>query len=94
MLSNDARFQLADGVTYQLFDAGGEGVILSMKSGYLYGCNSTAAEFLEGLRRGDDLGDIARRLARTYDVDCERTRDDLRRLAEVMIHDGLVRQVA
>jgi hypothetical protein len=89
-LSSDTRFQLAADVSYQSFGDEEEGVVLSLNSGYLYGCNTSALAFLESLDGQRTFGQVVGRFANRFAIDSDRARRDLTDLAQRLLEDQLI----
>jgi hypothetical protein len=68
-------------------------VVLSLRSGYLYTCNETAADFLVSLDGKRTIGDVADLMVERYEVTREELTRDLLELAATFLDEGLVRVV-
>jgi hypothetical protein len=88
------RFRLADGINYQSFGDGEEGILLSLNSGYLYSCNAVAAMFLEGVEDENSIATIAGRLVDNFEVNLDLACRDLARLAEELLDEKLIERIA
>jgi len=90
MLDEKVRLALSEDVAHQSLGEGQETVILSLKSGYLYTCNETTADFLRALDGRRTLGEAVDLLESEYDVPRERLAVDLAALAEELLAEKLI----
>ena len=90
MLSDHSILRLAEDVTYQSMGQDEETVILSLKSGALYTCNETSADFLAVVDGVKTFGEIVDKLEEIYEVSRGKLYSDLRSLANRMIDEQLL----
>ena len=88
------QFVLSEGVSYQAFGGDEDGVMLSMQSGYLYRCNSTALCLLDRLRDGATVGELQSQLESEYELAESQARDDARQFIDHLVAEKLARRVA
>jgi hypothetical protein len=67
-----------------------EAVLLNLDDGTYYGLNPVGARMVEILHEATDVGTACQMLLQEYDVDAERLRHDMERLASEMHARGLV----
>ena len=89
-LSNQTRLALAADVSYQSFGDAEDGVILSLNSGYLYACNTTALAFLEIIDGQRTFGQVVGQFANRFAIDGDRARCDLAALARLLLDDHVI----
>ena len=83
------RLRLADDVAHQSLGPDQETVVLSLKSGYLYTCNETAAAFLRALDGKRTVGEVLDQLEAHYEVERDELRADMLELAALLLDEGL-----
>jgi hypothetical protein len=88
------QFILSEGVSYQSFGGEEDGVMLSMQSGYLYRCNSTAINMLDRLQNGATLGDLSSLLQVEFELAEYQARDDANQFLDNLLAEKLARRVA
>lgn len=88
------QYMLSEGVSYQSFGGDEDGVMLSMQSGYLYRCNSTAINMLDRLHDGATLGDLQSLLQGEFELAESQARDDAHQFLETLLAEKLARRVA
>ena len=88
------QFILSEGVSYQSFGGDEDGVMLSMQSGYLYRCNSTAIDMLNRLQTGATLGDLQSLLQAEFELAEGQARDDAHQFLDTLLAEKLARRVA
>lgn len=88
------QFMLSEGVSYQSFGGDEDGVMLSMQSGYLYRCNSTALCLLDRLRDGATVGALQTQLESEYELAEDQARNDARQFIDHLLSEKLARRVA
>jgi len=88
------QFVLSEGVSYQSFGGDEDGVMLSMQSGYLYRCNSTALCLLDRLRDGATVGELQTQLESEYDLAAAQARNDALQFIDHLLSEKLARRVA
>lgn len=71
----------------------GELILLNMKNGKFYGCDTISTEILDAVNEGLCVGDIVGRLQQKYEVDEERLHNDVNSLLNLMERNGLVKRV-
>ena len=89
-MQDDSVLKLAEDISYQEMSPGGQTVILSLASGYLFTCNDTTRSFLEALDGQRSFAEVLNRLIGRYEVEPERLRQDIAKLAEKMLDLGLI----
>ena len=90
MWTNESRFKVSDGVTYQSMGPEAETVLLSLDSGYLFTCNDTTAAFLGALDGRRTFAQIVDLLVGEYHVEPEELRRDLSELAGHLVQEKLI----
>jgi len=90
MWTDESRFKVCDGVTYQSMGPDAETVLLSLDSGYLFTCNDTAAAFLDALDGRRTFAQIVDLLVGEYQVEPEEFRRDLSELAGHLLQEDLI----
>lgn len=71
-------------------DLGEEAAILGMKNSVYYGLNPVGARVWWMLQRPRSVGEICEAIVTEYDVAAERCKDDLVKLLQQMLQEGLV----
>jgi hypothetical protein len=90
MLTDQSLLRLASDVSHQSLGPDEDTVILAFRSGTLYTCNQTAAEFLSAVDGGKTFAQIVDELHATYDTPRDKLRQDLLALADRMAQEGLL----
>lgn len=88
------QFVLSEGVSYQAFGGDQDGVMLSMQSGYLYRCNSTALNLLDCLRKGATLAELESLLSAEFELDESQARDDAHQFLDTLLSEKLACRAA
>ncbi len=94
LLSQNARLKLSDDVAFLSLGPGEETVLLSLKSGYLFTCNDTAAAFLRGLDGQQPLAAVIDRLLEEFEAPPEELRRDMTELAAKLLEEELIVEAA
>jgi pyrroloquinoline quinone biosynthesis protein D len=89
-MEGEARLRLADDVTHQSLGEGNDTVILSLKSGYLYTCNETAAAFLGALDGERTLNDVIDLLEEEFEAPRGQMAGDFAALADELVREKLI----
>ncbi len=90
MMSDDTRLRVAADASHQSLGSGEDTVILSLKTGHLYTCNETTAAFLSALEDQPTFGAVVDRLLDRFDVPREKLHEDLAKMADRLIAEGIV----
>jgi hypothetical protein len=90
MLTDQSLLRLASDVSHQSLGADEDTVILAFRTGTLYTCNQTAADFLSAVDGRRTFAQIVEKLHATYDAPKDKLRQDLLALAERMTREGLL----
>lgn len=94
-ITKDTRLQRARDVAHQAVGTGdNDTVILSLESGVLYTCNEVTGAFLDAAKDGRTLGEIIDILEGQFDVPREQLEADLIELAEKLLREKLIVEVA
>lgn len=90
MIADDSCLSMAEDVTYQSMGDAEDTVVLALRSGRLYTCNNTTAEFLAALDGKRTFVEVVSLLEETYDVPADRLRNDLTAMAYRLLDEGLI----
>ncbi|MEY4565994.1 MAG: hypothetical protein RLY14_964 [Planctomycetota bacterium] len=93
-MSDFDQLQLAAGVTFQSFGEDRDGIILSMQSGYLYRCNSSAVELLPILQNRPTYRELQDHVISVYGIDQQQAGSDLMAFVNEMVEEGLIIRAA
>lgn len=88
MLETAIRLRIPDHVVHRPFAS--ETVVLNLKTGRYHGLNPTAGRMFELLGAGNDLGEIAARLATEFSRPAAEIEQDLRELSEQLLERGVL----
>lgn len=88
------QLQLAAGVTFQSFGEDRDGIILSMQSGYLYRCNSSAVELLPVLQKKPTYRELQDHVISIYGIEQQQASNDLLEFVNEMVEEGLIVRAA
>lgn len=88
------QLQLAAGVTFQSFGSERDGIILSMQSGYLYRCNSTAVELLPILQQRPTYRELQNHVIELFGIDDQQAGSDVLAFVGTMMEEGLIIRAA
>jgi pyrroloquinoline quinone biosynthesis protein D len=89
-LSQNARLNLANDVTFQSLGPGEETVVLSLNSGYLFTCNETTDAFLRKLDGRRPLAAVIDLLFDEFQVPREVLSMDMTELAAKLLEEKLI----
>ncbi len=93
MLTKDTRLQVVEqDVAAKVMD--GEAIIINVSNGFYYTLGGGGGEMWDLIRAGRPLGTIASEMSERYEVERSRIAEDLERLAEELLDEGLVEPVS
>ena len=90
MLTEQSLLRLASDVSHQSLGPEEDTVVLAFRTGTLYTCNQTAAEFLSAVDGRKTLAQIVDQLHESYDAPRQKLRQDLLALAGRMVEEKLL----
>jgi hypothetical protein len=93
-VSDSSRLAMADGVTSETLGPGQDTVVLSLRSGYLYTCNTTTAAFLKALDGRRTFAQVVDLLHEQFEVPRETLHRDLSALAAKLLAEKLILESA
>lgn len=93
-MTNTGKIRLAPGVNCQSLGEGEHGVLLSMKSGYLFRFNHTAIAILQALHEQATAEQILAKFADHCGVPPETVHADVTRFLDQLASEKLIEKVA
>ena len=89
-LTDQTCLRVADDVTYQSVGEDADTVMLSLRTGTLFTCNTTTRAFLAALDGRRNLAEVVGCLAEQFDVPREKLQADLTAVADRLLDEELI----
>ena len=93
-MPQENQFNFPSGVAFQQLGDDQDAVMMSLSSGYLYRCNSTATAVLAAIAAGKSDLEAAKELVELFDIDIEQAKYDVEFLLEDLCERRLVCKAA